>query len=312
MIGEGANLGLTQLGRIEYALAGGRLNTDAIDNSAGVDTSDHEVNLKILMGGPLRRGEISAAERDAILAEMTDNVAALVLEDNYDQTLALSVAQSRGAQDLDAQGRFMRDLEARGRLDRAVEFLPDNGELRRRAQNGKGLTRPELAVLLAYAKLDLKAELIGSDLPDDPHFLPALTGYFPPAAAAKFREELERHRLKREIVADAIANRVINLAGPVFVARMKEMSGAPAARVVRAFAVADGAFGFGRAEGAHRRAGRHAWTRRRKSAWSPTSRKSCAGSACGSSPTFRPTPISATRWRYIEAAWRTCAAHSRD
>jgi glutamate dehydrogenase len=246
VIGEGANLGLTQPGRIEYALVGGRLNTDAIDNSAGVDTSDHEVNLKILMGGPLRRGDIAPAERDALLAEMTDDVAAHVLEDNYDQTLALSVALSRDAKDLDAHGRFMRDLEARGRLDRAVEFLPDDGELRRRAQNGKGLTRPELAVLLAYAKLDLKAELIAGDLPDDPYFLPGLTGYFPPAAVAKFREELEKHRLKREIVANALANRVINLAGPVFVARMKEMSGAPAARVVRAFTVADGAFGFGR------------------------------------------------------------------
>ncbi|MGC9952915.1 MAG: NAD-glutamate dehydrogenase [Rhizomicrobium sp.] len=246
VIGEGANLGLTQLGRIEYALAGGRLNTDAIDNSAGVDTSDHEVNLKILMGGPLRRGEIKPAERDALLAEMTGDVAAHVLANNYDQTLALSVALSRGAKDLDAHSRFMRDLEARGRLDRAVEFLPDDGELRRRAQNGKGLTRPELALLLAYAKLDLKAELIAGDLPDDPHFLPELTGYFPPAAAEKFREELEKHRLKREIVTDAIANRVINLAGPVFVARMKEMSGAPAARIVRAFTVADGAFGFDR------------------------------------------------------------------
>jgi glutamate dehydrogenase len=246
VIGEGANLGLTQLGRVEYALAGGRLNTDAIDNSAGVDTSDHEVNLKILMGGPLRRGEISPAGRDALLAEMTDDVAALVLRDNYDQTLALSAALSRGVRELDAHGRFMRDLEARGRLDRAVEFLPDDGELRRRAQNDKGLTRPELAVLLAYAKLDLKAELIAGDLPDDPYFLPELVGYFPPAAAAKLHRELERHRLKREIVTDAIANRVINLAGPVFVARLKEMSGAPAARIVRAFAVADGAFEFGR------------------------------------------------------------------
>ena len=245
-IGEGANLGLTQLGRVEYAMAGGRLNNDAIDNSAGVDTSDHEVNLKILMGGPLRRGEISSAERDTLLTQMTDDVAEHVLKDNYDQTLTLSVAQSRAAKDLDAHGRFMRDLEARGRLDRAVEFLPDDGELRRRAQNGKGLTRSELAVLLAYAKLDLKAELIASDLPDDPHFLPELTGYFPPAAAAKFRDELDRHRLKREIVTDVIANRVINLAGPVFVARMKEMSGAPAARVIRAFAVAEGAFGLGR------------------------------------------------------------------
>jgi glutamate dehydrogenase len=244
VIGEGANLGLTQLGRIEFAHAGGRLNTDAIDNSAGVDTSDHEVNLKILMGGPMRRGELSPEGRDALLAEMTDDVAALVLKDNYDQTLALTVAQMRGAGDLDACGRFMRDLETRGRLDRAVEFLPDDSELRRRAQAGRGLTRPELAVLLAYAKLDLKAELLAGDLPDDPHFLPELSGYFPAAAVAKLPDELLKHRLKREIVTDQVANKLINLAGPLFVARMKEMSGAPAARIVRAFAVADGAFGL--------------------------------------------------------------------
>jgi glutamate dehydrogenase len=242
VIGEGANLGATQLGRIEYARVGGRINTDAIDNSAGVDTSDHEVNLKILMGAPLRRGEITPEQRDAMLAAMTDEVARLVLKDNYDQTLALSVAQSRAAKDIDAHGRFMRDLEARGRLDRAVEFLPDDGALRRRAQ--EGLTRPELAVLLAYAKLDLKAELIASQLPDDPHFKEALTDYFPPEAARTFANELERHRLKREIVTDALANRVINLAGPVFVLRMKEMSGAPAERIVRAFAAASGAFGL--------------------------------------------------------------------
>jgi glutamate dehydrogenase len=242
VIGEGANLGATQLGRIEYARAGGHINTDAIDNSAGVDTSDHEVNLKILMGGPLRRGEITPETRDGMLSAMTDEVARLVLKDNYDQTLALSAAQSRAANDLDAHGRFMRDLEARGRLDRAVEFLPDDGALRRRAQ--EGLTRPELAVLLAYAKLDLKAELIASPLPDDPYFREALTDYFPPEAVGKFASELERHRLRREIVTDALANRVINLAGPLFVLRMKEMSGAPAERIVRAFTVAAGAFGL--------------------------------------------------------------------
>jgi glutamate dehydrogenase len=242
VIGEGANLGATQLGRIEAARAGVRLNTDAIDNSAGVDTSDHEVNLKILMGAPMRRGELTPDARDVLLASMTDEVARLVLKDNYDQTLALSVAQSRAAKDMDAHGRFMRDLEARGGLDRAVEFLPDDTALRRRAQ--EGLTRPELAVLLAYAKLDLKAELNASALPDDPHFKDALTQYFPPKAAVKFADELERHRLKREIVTDALANRVVNLAGPVFVSRMKEMSGAPADRIVRAYAVAAGAFGL--------------------------------------------------------------------
>jgi len=244
VVGEGANLGLTQLGRIEYAQSGGRLNTDAIDNSAGVDTSDHEVNLKILMGGALRRGELKAEARDTLLASMTDEVAALVLKDNVDQTLALTVAEARGVSDLDAYGRFMRDLETRGRLDRAVEFLPDDAELRRRAQSGKGLTRPELAVLLAYAKLDLKAELLASDLPDDPYFLSELSGYFPPEAVAALPSELERHRLKREIVTDVVANKLINLAGPLFVHRMKEMSGASAARIVRAFAVADGAFGL--------------------------------------------------------------------
>jgi len=244
VVGEGANLGFTQLGRIEYAERGGRINTDAIDNSAGVDTSDHEVNLKILMGGPLRRDTLSPRERDDLLASMTDDVAHLVLKDNYDQTLALSVAEARSVTDLDAYGRAMRDFETRGRLDRAVEFLPDDIELRRRAQAGRGLTRPELAVLLAYAKLDLKAELITSDVPDDPYFLPALEAYFPPEATRRLPDELANHRLKREIITDATANSVVNLAGPLFVARMKEMSGAPEARVVRAFAVADAAFGL--------------------------------------------------------------------
>ncbi|MBV9539944.1 MAG: NAD-glutamate dehydrogenase, partial [Alphaproteobacteria bacterium] len=153
VIGEGANLGCTQLGRIEYARNGGRINTDAIDNSAGVDTSDHEVNLKILLGNPVRRGELTPEARDELLTAMTDDVAAHVLKDNYDQTLALSVAQGRAAKDLDAHGRFMRDLERRGRLDRAVEFLPSDVDLQKLENENKGLTRPELAVLLAYAKL---------------------------------------------------------------------------------------------------------------------------------------------------------------
>src|SRR6185503_5944956 len=134
VIGEGANLGATQFGRVEYASKGGRINTDAIDNSAGVDTSDHEVNLKILMSGPMRRGEISPEERDRLLESITDDVAAQVLKDNYDQTLALSVSQCLGMRDLDSQGRFMRELEHRGKLDRAVEYLPGDIALRRRAQ----------------------------------------------------------------------------------------------------------------------------------------------------------------------------------
>ncbi len=242
VIGEGANLGATQLGRVEYALEGGRINTDAIDNSAGVDTSDHEVNLKILFSGPMRRGEITTEARDTMLEAMTDDVAHHVLKDNYDQTLALSVAQSRGVRDLDAHARLIRDLERRGKLDRNVEFLPDDEALRKRHQDGIGLTRPELAVLLAYAKLDLAAEIVASDLPDDPFFAAELESYFPPAAAGKLRHEMENHRLRREIITDVLTNSLVNLAGPVFIHRLKEISGAPGERAARAFALADGAF----------------------------------------------------------------------
>jgi len=244
VVGEGANLGVTQLGRIEYAKSGGRIDTDAVDNSAGVDTSDHEVNLKILLSGPYRRGEIDGAKRDALLAAMTDDVAALVLADNYDQTLALSVAQASSARDLDADARFIRELESHGKLDRAVEYLPGDTEFAILAHDGKGLTRPELAVLLAYAKLDLDAEILASALPDDPALTPSLAAYFPKQAAAQFAAELPQHRLKREIISTGLANRIVNLAGPVFAARMTEMSGASGAEVARAFVVAEGAFGL--------------------------------------------------------------------
>ena len=244
VIGEGANLGVTQLGRVEYAHKGGRINTDAIDNSAGVDTSDHEVNLKILFSGPLRRGRVSEDERDRLLNEMTDDVAVHVLCDNYDQTLAISVAESRSARDLDSNGRFIRDLERRGRLDRAVEFLPDEDELHRRALAGQGLTRPELAVLLAYAKLDLDSQIVASDLPDQSFFAAELAAYFPATAVARLPDELIHHRLRREIVATVLSNRIVNLAGPVFVHRLEEISSAPAARIARAFVLAEGAFGL--------------------------------------------------------------------
>jgi glutamate dehydrogenase len=244
VVGEGANLGVTQLGRIEYARAGGRIDTDAVDNSAGVDTSDHEVNLKILLSGPNRRGALDAKKRDEVLAAMTDEVADLVLADNYNQTLALSVAEAASTHDLDADARFIRDLEARGKLDRAVEFLPANADIATLAHDGKGLTRPELAVLLAYAKLDLDAEILSSTLPDDPALAPMLAAYFPRQAAKQFAAELPQHRLKREIISTGLANRIVNLAGPLFPARMKEMSGASGAEVARAFMVAEGAFGL--------------------------------------------------------------------
>ncbi len=245
VIGEGANLGLTQPGRIEYAMKGGRLNTDAIDNSAGVDTSDHEVNLKILFSGPLRRRELSADERNMLLNAMTDDVATHVLRDNYDQTLAISVAVARSSRDLDSHGRFIRDLERRGRLDRSVEFLPDEDSLHRLAQAGAGLTRPELAVLLAYAKLDLDAQIVASELPDQSFFASELAAYFPASAVTRFPEELIHHRLRREIIATVLANRIVNLAGPVFVHRIEEISSAPGAMIARAFVLAEGALGLG-------------------------------------------------------------------
>ena len=244
VVGEGANLGVTQLGRIEYAKSGGRIDTDAVDNSAGVDTSDHEVNIKILLGGPVMRGELSEDRRNALLASMTDDVAVHVLADNYNQTLALSVAQAAGLRDLDAHARMMRDLEARGRLDRAVEFLPTDAQLNALAKDGKGLTRPELCVLLAYAKLDLDAEVLASTLPDDPAFTALLTGYFPPPAVAAFPQEPERHRLKREIISTVLINAIVNLAGPVFVLRTREVSGLSGAQVARGFVLSDGAFGL--------------------------------------------------------------------
>jgi glutamate dehydrogenase len=244
VVGEGANLGVTQLGRIEAARAGARIDTDAVDNSAGVDTSDHEVNLKILLGGPVMRGALSEEQRNSLLASMTDDVAAHVLADNYNQTLALSVAQLRGVRDLDAHARLMRDLELRGRLDRGVEFLPSDTQLKALASDGRGLTRPELCVLLAYAKLDLDAEVLASTLPDDPAFAPLLAGYFPPAAVAAFPQEPQRHRLKREIVSTVLINAIVNLAGPVFVLRTREVTGLSAAQVARGFVLSDGAFGL--------------------------------------------------------------------
>ena len=244
VVGEGANLGVTQLGRIEYARTGGRIDTDAVDNSAGVDTSDHEVNLKILLSGPVMRGEISEQERNQFLASLTDEVAAHVLADNYNQTLALSVAQSRSHRDIDAHARLIRDLEARGRLDRAVEFLPGDGELKALTQAGKGLTRPELAVLLAYAKLDLDAQVLASTLPDDPAFAALLAGYFPFEAVRAFPEEPQRHRLKREIISTVLVNAIVNLAGPLFVLRTAEVTGLSGAAIARGFVLSDGAFGL--------------------------------------------------------------------
>jgi glutamate dehydrogenase len=237
VIGEGANLGLTQAGRIEFAQAGGRLNTDAIDNSAGVDCSDHEVNIKILTGLLERGGILTRADRNALLAGMTDNVARLVLRHNEGQTLALSLLESDAAAELSAHARFMAELEHKGRLDRGVEGLPDAAAIAAREKAGRGLTRPELAVLLAYGKLDLSEEIVAGDAPDDPYFRATLRAYFP-AALAEYAPYMERHRLRRDIVATVLANDMVNMCGPTFPSRLREAAGCDTTALAKSFAAA--------------------------------------------------------------------------
>jgi glutamate dehydrogenase len=236
VVGEGANLGMTQRGRIEAALRGIRLNTDAIDNSAGVNTSDVEVNIKIALSLPMRDGRLKRADRNTLMGDITDEVAALVLRNNYQQTLALSLAQRRGLEDLGFQQRMMQTLEARQILNRAVEFLPDDMEISDRRRRSQPLTRPELAVLLAYAKLALNADLLASTVPDDPYLGRELNRYFPPSIGQRFPDALERHRLRREIIATQLANSMINRGGPTLVVRIADQTGASADRIASAFA----------------------------------------------------------------------------
>ncbi len=244
VIGEGANLGMTQLGRIEAAQRGARLNTDAIDNSAGVNTSDVEVNIKIAAAIPMADGRLTRAARDHLLADMTDEVAHLVLRNNYLQTLAMSLTQRRGIEDLGFQARFMQKLEARGQLDRAIEFLPDDAEISERRRRSRPLTRPELSVLLAYAKLSLYGELLESGIPDDPYLGREMLRYFPAALADAFPDALRNHRLRREIIATQLANAMINLGGPTLIARIGDQTGRPAAAIAAAFAAVRDSYGL--------------------------------------------------------------------
>jgi glutamate dehydrogenase len=237
VVGEGANLGLTQAGRIEFASAGGHINTDAIDNSAGVDSSDHEVNIKILTGLLERSQQLSRAARNTLLPTMTNDVASHVLADNYDQTLALTLMESDAVSEVESHARFMADLENRGRLDRKVEGLPGNTVLLERGAAGKGLTRPELAVLLAYGKLDLFDDIVASDAPDDPWFEATLRGYFPPAMG-RYADQMQKHRLKREIIATVVGNQMVNMCGPTFATRLKAAAGCDVDALVTGFTAA--------------------------------------------------------------------------
>ncbi len=244
VVGEGGNLGFTQLGRIEFALAGGRICTDAIDNSAGVDCSDHEVNIKILLGLAVADGELTGKQRNKLLAEMTEEVGSLVLADNYFQTQSLSVSGVRGDKLLDAQAGFIRALEKAGRLNRAVEFLPSDDEIAERRAAKTGLTCPERAVLLAYSKMAVFDELCATQLVDDEYVSATLRAYFPRLLGERYAALMPRHPLRREIVATVVANAMINRTGSVFVHRMQEETGAGVEDVVRAFILVRDIFDF--------------------------------------------------------------------
>jgi glutamate dehydrogenase len=244
VVAEGGNLGFTQRGRIEAALSGVKLSTDAIDNSAGVDTSDHEVNIKILLGIAQGDGELTEKQRNTLLPQMTDQVAALVLRDNYFQTQALSIGGRLAVHQLDEQARFIRFLEKKGELDRAIEFLPSDEQLAERKAKGAGLTSPERAVLLAYSKMWLNDELIASDLPEDPWVATALERYFPTQLKEKFAAYIPRHPLKREIIATHVLNSMVNRVGPTFVHRLGEITGATPPQVVRAYLASREVFGL--------------------------------------------------------------------
>nr|CDP79328.1 NAD glutamate dehydrogenase [Bartonella schoenbuchensis]CDP79543.1 NAD glutamate dehydrogenase [Bartonella schoenbuchensis] len=241
VIGEGANLGLTQRGRIEYVLNGGRCNTDAIDNSAGVNCSDLEVNIKIVLASAMRAQMLTRKERDTLLKQMTPQVEQLVLRNNYLQTLALSLAESRGIIDLPYQARFIHDLEQKKLLDRRVEILPDDQTLRQRMAQGQSLTRPELAVILAYAKLTLQEEIINNSIVDNHYFDTTLLNYFPTQLQKSFKNEIINHQLRRDIIATLIANDIVNRGGPTFVSRLQDKTGQKVENIIRVFiAIRDG------------------------------------------------------------------------
>ncbi|WP_062209526.1 NAD-glutamate dehydrogenase [Aureimonas sp. AU12] len=238
VIGEGANLGLTQRGRIEAARAGVRLNTDAIDNSAGVNTSDVEVNIKIAVRGPIAEGRLARPERDKLLASMTPEVAALVLANNYEQTLAISLEERAGPARLALQARLMSALEETGALDREVETLPSDAAIADRRARGLGLTRPEIAVLLAYGKIDLFNAIVAAPLTDDPYFEDRLFRYFPHAVVDAFPGDIRGHRLRREIIATGLANDLVNRLGPSFATVVRDATGRSASAVTAAFVAA--------------------------------------------------------------------------
>ncbi|MGZ6748657.1 MAG: NAD-glutamate dehydrogenase domain-containing protein, partial [Nocardioides sp.] len=237
-VGEGGNLGFTQLGRIEYAARGGRMNTDFIDNSAGVDTSDHEVNIKILLDRVVKDGDLTEKQRNTLLAAMTDEVGQLVLRDNYEQNLALANAAAHSPSLLHVHEDWMKRLEGQGVLNRELEGLPTSRQVRRRLDRGEGLTVPELSVLLAWTKIVLAEELIATDLPDDPYLDVDLRAYFPQAIRDGFAGQVTAHPLRREIIVTQVVNDLVNGAGMTYWPRLAGETGSTAAELTRANFVA--------------------------------------------------------------------------
>jgi len=242
VIGEGGNLGLTQLARVEYSLKGGICYTDFIDNSAGVDCSDHEVNLKILLNKLVHNNFLTLENRNKLLEQMTDEVSHLVLRDNYEQTQILSLEASVATKTMDLFRRYMLELEKAGRINRALEFLPDDKILLERKANGQGLTRPELAILIAYCKMFMKQDILASDVPEDSYFVRHLKMAFPKIIEQKYLTEMKEHPLRREIIATQVAKSITDRMGVNFIERLQRETGASVAFVVRAYVIAEGIF----------------------------------------------------------------------
>ncbi|WP_415894021.1 NAD-glutamate dehydrogenase [Neptuniibacter sp. PT8_73] len=244
VVGEGGNLGMSQLARMEYALAGGRMNTDFIDNAAGVDCSDHEVNIKILLNQVVANGDMTEKQRNTLLEEMTDEVASLVLKNNYRQVQAISMAESRSFEGMAEYQRYITNMESAGKLDRALEFLPTDEVLNERRASKKGLSRPELSVLISYSKAELKESLSLSFIPDDEYLSQELFTAFPERLVSEFGDQLKAHRLSREIIGTQIANHMVNMMGVNFVDRLRISTGADEAAIARAYVLARDVFGI--------------------------------------------------------------------
>jgi glutamate dehydrogenase len=237
VIGEGGNLGLTQAARIEYSLNGGLVFTDFIDNSAGVNCSDREVNIKILLNSIVDSGDLTTKQRNELLSDMTDEVSRLVLRDNYNKSKAIGLAAAQAHKSIDLHARYIQDLESRGKIDRVLEYLPDDKVLNERKLSGQGLMRPSLSVLMCYSKILLKANILSSNVPDDPYLKQILDQYFPRPLREKFSTQMNHHPLRREIIATQLSNIIINEMGFTFVYRLQDETGAPVSAIVRAYMI---------------------------------------------------------------------------